>query len=160
MPGMILLVILLASGDTDPLRHSVICAETGFSRAAESRNLSKFLGFLDEEARFVTGEVLRGPTEIGAAWSAFFADDGPEIRWRPAIVEVVADGTLAISRGPYRIQGRNADGEKVVSWGTFNSTWRRQSNGAWKVLFDAGGDHDREPSDDDRRVLAQEPDCN
>jgi hypothetical protein len=42
-------------------------------------------------------------------------------------------GTLAHSSGPVI----NRRGERV---GTFNSVWRRESDGSWKVVFDKGCD--------------------
>ena len=158
-----LIELLLAAaplvGGEDAARQAVICAETAFSRAAEQRDAAAFLTLVDPEARFVTATVLRGPAAVGAAWQAFFATDGPIIRWRPAIVEVVAGGTLAISRGPYRVTETDATGAARTSWGTFTSVWRLNADGRWKVLFDAGGDAGKTPSDTERAVLEAEPDC-
>lgn len=149
---------LLAVGADADVRE-VVCAEVGFSRSVENRDLEAFLAFLDPEARFVTGGIARGPEEIGQAWAAFFAPDGPSLRWRPAIVEVVAGGTLAISRGPYRLTRVDANGTALHTWGTFNSTWRRNGRGEWRVLFDAGGDHGMTPTEQDIAVLQSEPPC-
>jgi len=149
----------IVSASIDPRRQDVVCAEVGFSRSVEKRDFDSFIAFLDPEARFVTGAVSRGPEEIGRGWSGFFEQDGPRIRWRPAIVEVVANGTLAISRGPYRLTTVGEDGELQHAWGIFNSTWRLDSAGEWRVLFDAGGDHGKTPTADEIEVLASEPDC-
>lgn len=159
MVATFLLALGLLPAGADPARAAVICAEVSFSLAAERRDLTTFRHLLDDEARFVSDEVLRGPQAIADAWAGFFEPDGPEIRWRPAIVEVVQEGSLAISRGPYRIRGRGADGEIRESWGTFNSVWRRKPNGEWRILFDAGSNPGQTPGDDDRRVLDQEPEC-
>ena len=75
------------------------------------------------------------------------------------IVEVVSNGTLAISRGPYRLTKTSESGETVHTWGTFNSTWRLTGDGEWHVLFDAGGDHGMEPTPEEVEVLNGEPDC-
>jgi ketosteroid isomerase-like protein len=159
MYASLLIIAATFAAPLDDVRQSVVCAEVSFSRAAERRDIDSFSGFLDPEARFVSGGVSRGPAAVTAAWAPFFDDDGPEIRWRPAIVEVVAGGTLALSRGTYRIRGIDAAGNATESWGTFNSVWRRQPHGEWKVLFDAGGDHGKVPTDDDRRTLAQDTGC-
>jgi ketosteroid isomerase-like protein len=39
--------------------------------------------------------------------------------------------TLALSSGPVR----DASGRRV---GTFNSVWRREGDGRWRVVFDKG----------------------
>jgi ketosteroid isomerase-like protein len=155
----ILFATAVISAAIDPVRQDVVCAEVGFSRSVENRDFEAFIAYLDPEARFVTGQVSRGPEEIGQAWAGFFAPDGALIRWRPAIVEVVANGTLAISRGPYRMTTIGDTGEPAHVWGTFNSTWRLSANGEWKVLFDAGGDHGKTPTAEEIEVLNAEPEC-
>jgi ketosteroid isomerase-like protein len=155
----LILAAALAPAAIDAQRQEVVCAEVGFSRSVERRDFHAFLGFLDPEARFVTGGVARGPEEIGQGWAGFFEADGPRIIWRPVIVEVVANGTLAISRGPYRLTTVAEDGSLRHAWGTFNSTWRLNADGAWRVLFDAGGDHGKTPTDEEIALLDAEPDC-
>ena len=98
----IVLVVAVVPAEIDPVRNAVLCAEVGFSRTVENRDFDAFMAFLDPEVRFVTGRISRGSEEVGQGWAGFFKDDGPKMRWRPSIVEVVSNGTLAISRGPYR----------------------------------------------------------
>ena len=131
-----LLVFLSAAAVAD-LADDVRCREVGFSRAAEARDIVAFRSFIDADARFVASDVRRGVDEVAAAWAPFFAADGPAIRWRPGVVEVLDDGRLALSRGPYRVIATNSDGESVTYWGTFNSVWRLNEDGVWRVVFDA-----------------------
>lgn len=154
----ILTFLALGATDDEAVRE-VICAETGFSRAAEARDRDAFLSYVDPDARFVTGRVARGREEVGEAWAAVFQPDGPRMRWRPAVVEVTADGKLALSRGPYRSIRTGDDGEAIETWGTYISTWRRNADGHWQVLFDTGGEVDMTPSERDVEVLNAEPDC-
>jgi ketosteroid isomerase-like protein len=158
-----MLELIIAMGSLaalpDGARQEVVCAETGFSRAAETKNQEKFIGFVDLDARFITSGVARGRDEIMAAWAGFFEAGGPVIRWRPMVVEVSADGLLALSRGPYRLTQVDDNGDIHHSWGHFNSTWRRGSDGAWQVIFDAGGDDGMEPTEAEIAALEAEPDC-
>ncbi len=139
--------------------QEVVCAETGFSRAAEAKDKDAFVSFVDPDARFITSGVARGREEVAAAWSAALSPDGPTMRWRPAFVEVAADGNIAISRGPWRSSNIDEHGVIHHSWGHFISTWRRNSDGKWQVLFDTGGDSGMEPSERDIEVLQSEPEC-
>lgn len=155
-----MLVILAAVGTGDEgLRQEVVCAETGFSRAAEAGDRDRFLSYVDPDARFITSRVSRGREAIGEAWSAVLSPGGVSMRWRPAVVEVTSDGNLAISRGPYRSIGQNEKGDWVESWGHFISTWRRNASGEWKVVFDTGGDDGMTPSAEEVAILEGEPDC-
>lgn len=155
----IFLAAALVPVEIDPVRQAVLCAEVGFSRSVERRDLEAFISYLDPEVRFVTGGISRGPEEVGQGWAGFFQADGPKMRWRPAIVEVVANGSLAISRGPYRLTRLSESGETAHTWGMFNSTWRLNVDGEWQVLFDAGGDHGMTPTAKQIEILNGEPDC-
>jgi uncharacterized protein (TIGR02246 family) len=137
----------------------VRCREIGFSRSAEVRDAEAFATFIDEDARFVGGSVRRGPTAVVESWGPFFAEDGPEIAWRPQFVEVLEDGTLALTRGPYRMVTTGEDGTRKEYWGTFNSVWRKQADGSWKIVFDAGSDPDETPPDEVKALLDTPDEC-
>lgn len=143
----------------DAATQEVVCAEVGFRRAAEARDNDAFLSFVDADARFLSGTVSRGRQEVGKAWSGVFRADGRRMRWRPAVVEVTADGNLAISRGPYRSIPTGDNGETIETWGTYISTWRRNGDWRWKELFDTSGEVDMTPSDRYVEVLNSEPEC-
>lgn len=151
-------VLLIGFAGMSELESQLRCLETAFSRSAERRDAAAFAAFIDPDARFVTGETLRGPDAVVAAWAPFLTDGGPAIRWRPEVVEVAASGDLALTRGPYRVRRQVESGEWVESWGTFNSVWRKGADG-WRVLFDAGADRGMEPSAAQREILESEPDC-
>jgi ketosteroid isomerase-like protein len=150
------LVAQIAAADA---LDEVRCREIGFSRAAEVQNMAAFRSFIDADARFVSNSVLRGVDEIAAAWSVFFGEDSPSIKWRPQIVEVLEDGKLALSRGPYRVTANDADGNAVEQWGTFNSVWRLHDDDLWRVVFDAGSPAASPPDEATRALLDAEDDC-
>lgn len=117
---------------TDAARQEVFAAERAFAKSMADRDLSAFASRVSEEAIFFDGAgVLRGKTEVMAAWSKFFKDRNAPFSWEPDRVEVLQSGTLALSTGLVR----DADG-KVV--GRFNSIWRREAAGVWRVVFDKG----------------------
>jgi len=153
------LTCFAATAATADLTDDVRCREIGFSKSAERQDLVAFRSFIDADARFVGSSVSRGVDSIAQAWSAFLSADGPGIKWRPEIVEVLDDGKLALSRGPYRILARDPDGKLVESWGTFNSIWRLNADGEWRVVFDAGSPAASEPDDATKAVLDAEDDC-
>jgi ketosteroid isomerase-like protein len=139
--------------------QDVRCSEIAFSLSVEEKDVTAFASFIDDDARFVGSSVSRGPVEVTEAWSVFFADDGPLIKWRPQIIEVLEDSTLALSRGPYRLTTRDAQGNATDSWGTFNSIWRKQPDGLWEVVFDAGNASATPPPEEIRALLEQAPGC-
>jgi ketosteroid isomerase-like protein len=97
------------------------------------RNHAAFASFVSDEGIFWGQKaVLRGRAQVAEGWKPFF--DGPQapFSWEPARVEVLDSGTLALSSGPVR----DPSG-KVI--GTFNSIWRLEFDGRWRVIFDKGG---------------------
>jgi len=153
------LAIFTSSTAVADLADQVRCREIGFSISAETRNAESFASFIDSDARFVGSSVTHGPAAIAEAWSAFFADNGPSIKWRPQFVEVLEDESLALTRGPYRMISKDENGDETEHWGTFNSVWRLHADGDWKVVFDAGSDSAEPPADEVKALLDQEDDC-
>lgn len=113
--------------------------ELAFAASVMENKPEVFAGYLDEEAAFVGGAgVKRGRAAIVEAWKGFFAEGRPYFEWHPEVVELAADGTLGLTRGPWTIRARDKDGKEVEQTGTFNSVWRRQADGSWRIVFDAG----------------------
>lgn len=106
-------------------------AERAFARTMAERDHEAFAAFVSEEAVFLGREVLRGRAAVADGWRRFFEGDQAPFSWEPERVVVIESGDLALSTGP--VYG--PDGERV---GTFNSTWRHEADGVWRVLFDVG----------------------
>jgi ketosteroid isomerase-like protein len=142
MAGTLALLALAAAAAQDEaseeLRRAVTCAEIDFALSVEKGDKAAFAERIHPDARFIGADVSRGRDAVVDAWSVFFSAGGPRLSWRPMIVEVLGSGDLALSRGPYRLQAVAEDGSAIEQWGTFNSTWQRQADGRWQVVFDAG----------------------
>jgi ketosteroid isomerase-like protein len=158
--GMLALLALAAAAAQDEtgleLRRAVTCAEIDFALSLEQGDQAAFAEHIHPDARFIGEDVSRGREAVVDAWSVFFSVGGPRLTWRPMIVEVLEGGDLALSRGPYRLQAVAEDGSPVEQWGTFNSTWQRQADGRWQVVFDAGSPA-ASPFPEEVRQLILEP---
>ena len=155
----LILLLTVATSATGNPADEVRCREIGFAKSVEALDRDSFATFIDPDARFVGNNVTRSRAAIAEAWSVFFTVEGPLIKWRPQFVEVLESGDLALTRGPYRIIDKNDKGEMTEGWGTFNSVWRRNEEGKWFVVFDAGSFPDEHPSDEQRALLDAEDDC-
>jgi len=154
-----IITCLLAGTAIAEPADDVRCREIGFSQSVENQDIDAFRSFIDVDARFIGSGVLRGVDQVAEAWSVFFATDGPRIKWRPQFVEVLENGTLALSRGPYKSVSVDADGNVSENWGTFNSVWRLNEDGEWRVVFDAGSPAASEPSEETMALLNDEIGC-
>jgi ketosteroid isomerase-like protein len=117
----------------DDLAKQVRDAETAFAATMANRDLQTFATFLSDEAVFFGPKALRGRDEIVAAWKGFYVEKDAPFSWRPEIVEVLDSGQLALSSGPVF----DPSGKQV---GVFNSIWRREADGSWRIVFDKGSD--------------------
>ena len=115
----------------EDLAARVRAREAAFAKTMADRDLSAFATFVSEEALFLGRGVLRGRRAVTEGWKPYFEGDEAPFSWAPDRVEVVDSGTLAISSGPVF----GPDGRRI---GTFNSTWRREPDGEWRVVLDVG----------------------
>lgn len=115
-----------------PLADQVIAVERAFAKTMADRDHAGFVSFLTEETVFMgPQDAQRGKQAVAAAWKRFYEGGQAPFSWEPERVEVLDSGTLALSTGPVR----DRQGNRV---GTFNSVWRREAGGAWKIVFDKG----------------------
>ena len=152
-------ILIFSAPAMADVENDVRCREIDFSQSVEMQDVTAFRSFIDTDARFVGSSVQRGAEDIATAWGVFFSDDAPKMKWRPQFVEVLNDGTLALSRGPYRMIVEGEDGALTEYWGTFNSVWRKQEDGVWKVIFDAGNDAAEAPPAETQALLDADVDC-
>jgi ketosteroid isomerase-like protein len=123
---------LVGQTPTADLKRQVFAAESSFAASMAERNLAAFASHVSPEAIFFGDTtVMRGKEEVLARWRGFFTDANAPFSWRPDVIEVLSSGRLALSSGPVF----DPKGKKV---GSFNSIWRREQDGRWKIIFDKG----------------------
>ena len=116
------------------LTSQVMAHERAFAATMAARDFEGFGRYLSSEAVFMTGgDTLRGKEAVLAAWRRHYDGGEAPFSWEPEQVEVVASGTLAYSTGPIH----DAAGRRI---GSFNSVWRLEAPGRWRVVFDRGCD--------------------
>ncbi len=121
-----------AAPDLPALATQVENTERAFARSMAERDLAVFAAHLSEQAVFFDGrEPLRGKAAVLAAWRGFFDGPSAPFSWAPDRVEVLGDGSLALSTGPVR----DPAGHPIAR---FNSIWRQEAPGVWRIVFDKG----------------------
>lgn len=125
-----IVAFLLAAVAADPAAE-VRQAETAFAKAFADRDAAKFATFVADDAKFMSAKrTLSGKAEVMAVWSESMKN--PQFSWRPERVTTNAAGDLGLSTGPVF----DANGKHILD---YVSTWQKQKDGTWKVVFDGPG---------------------
>ena len=113
-------------------RDQVAATERAFAKTMADRDLKAFESFLAHDTVFFSGpQPLHGPQAVVGFWKRFYEKPQAPFSWEPKLVEVVEGGSLAYSHGPvYDPQGKHVS--------CYNSIWRQESRGVWKIVFDYG----------------------
>ena len=132
--------VIAQETDLAQLQQQVEDTERAFAATMADRDHEAFRTFLSEETIFFAGESpLRGSQQVADAWEPYFRETEAPFSWEPETVVVLDSGTLALSSGPVRDPAGN-----IVA--TFNSIWRLDSQGQWKIVFDKGSKVCDDPS--------------
>lgn len=112
-------------------QHQVRQREQAFAQTMADRDFVAFSRFIDDAAIFFDPQPIVGKAAVTEAWRSFFESKAAPFSWQADQVVVTQDGALAHSSGPVL----DAKGQQIA---TFNSVWRRQADGGWKVVLDKG----------------------
>jgi hypothetical protein len=122
-----------APGAAQP--STIVAAELAFSRDARERG--QWTAFRIHAAPGALLHGSEGPFAI-LPWLATQTDPPEAVQWEPRVVAMSCDGALAVSQGRYR------DPDGTV--GSFVTVWERQPDGAYRYVYDVGGDDVPQPA--------------
>lgn len=114
--------------------------ERSFAATVAAHDAIAFAEHVHAQAAFDAGSAqpIHGRAAVVAAWKDIIAGTSIKLRWSPGVVTLGGDGSLAISRGPAWIEDSRPGATSRHRVGEFISTWIRDRDGQWRVLFDGG----------------------
>ncbi|WP_333819084.1 DUF4440 domain-containing protein [Ohtaekwangia sp.] len=121
--------------------QSLVEAERAFSRQAKEKNTrDAFLANItDESIGFYTNTTKMKEhwekTPAGTEW----------LYWVPVYADIAASGDFGYTTGPWSYHITKSD--KATAFGEYITVWKKQPDGRWKILIDAGTSHDSYPVD-------------
>jgi ketosteroid isomerase-like protein len=114
-----------------PTAAPVIAAERAFAADAAQRGwVAAFRTFATAEAITLSPDPVNAQENL----AQIEGPGGTNLDWRPAYAGIARSGDFGFTTGPFQIRGRDG----IV--GHYFTVWRRQPDGEWKWLFDAGTD--------------------
>ena len=123
--------------DLDAARAAIRQAEVDFAAASKARGADAWAEvFADSGVQMAPGHNYVGKAAVRAAEAPDFADTTRLLSWQPTSVEVSASSDLGYTIGRWQL-GPRADGPAMLQ-GSYVTIWRKQPDGSWKVVLDAG----------------------
>ena len=142
MKALLLLLVVCTIGaelSAQPNKglNGMIAAEKAFIEMARVKNRrDAFLFFLSDSA------VTQGPNGPlkGKARLQQQPITDDLLDWEIAYSDIAASGDFGFNTGPWNFRPKRSD-QNPVAYGEFNSVWKRQPDGTWKILLDIGISH-------------------
>ena len=126
------------SGEQD-VKLPIWRADEEFSRVTGEKGLEGFLSFVAEDFQTVRpNSPLIGKKEFGEGWSKLLNDPAAKIAWKPLLARMSKSGDLGYTVGSYKITRTDEKGTRPAGSGKYVSIWRKQKDGAWKVVLHTG----------------------
>lgn len=112
----------------------------------EFDGLEGFSAFISDDMTTIRENqaIVRGKPAFLEGWAPLFAASAVSLRWQPELARISDDGTLGFTVGGYTTTKTESNARRKVGSGKYVTIWRKQADGSWKVIFDAGV-HDAAP---------------
>lgn len=145
MTGVLFVVLFASTSRSQGLDlqgpvAQIVKADADFAQSVADRNRERFLSLIAETATFGGGtpNELHGRDAIMQEWAAFFSPDGPTLTWAPTKGEIIGAGDLGYTIGRSVFRSKGADGKTTERHGQYVTVWKKQADGTWKAIYDAG----------------------
>ena len=140
---LLALMVLVTSGlsqrKSSPALDSLVAAENAFAATSVAKGIREsFLMFFAEDGI----NFQPHPTKTR---ESFLKRPAPatrppiELNWRPIYADVSRAGDLGYTTGPYTFKDLSPE-KRPTRFGYYFSIWKKQTDGAWKVVVDCGID--------------------
>ena len=114
-----------------PNADPVIVAERAFAADASVRGwVAAFRSYAATDAQMLSPDPVNAQEQL----AQIEGDGSTALDWRPAYAGMSRSGDFGFTTGPFQMRGRAG----II--GHYFTVWRRQADGGWKWIFDAGTD--------------------
>ncbi len=115
--------------------------ELSFSKSVEAHDAVAFASHLNSGTVFGAGSPAptRGRAAVVEDWKDIIEGKKFVLRWHPGFVSIGGDPHIALSSGPAWTEDLDPNIRQRYSISKFTSTWVKDADGQWRVLFDGAG---------------------
>jgi ketosteroid isomerase-like protein len=115
---------------------AILAADAAWLKVYEAKDLDKSAAFFGEQGSMLVpnGPIATGKDAIAKMIASDFAND--HITWQANKVGVAHSADLGYTSGTYENTFKDASGNTAPDKGKYLTVWKKEANGAWKVLYD------------------------
>lgn len=127
------------SEDQIPDPNQLKVVDQAFSRLSEAKGMNHaFASYIDERGVILRNNSMPivGKDKVVARLSQN-ADTTFRLTWEPMFADIARSGDLGYTYGTYLVASLEGDS---LGAGTYVSIWKKDNEGNWKFVFDAGND--------------------
>ncbi len=133
IPAALLPFLAVFAGSIPRPLAELVAAERRFSETCGRVGIrDSFLEFFADDVVTLGAELQKGKARLQQLPAG--SPDGPMLQWEPVYGDISAGGDLGYTTGPYMLLPKAGQPE----YGVFFSIWKRQVEGKWNVVLDAG----------------------
>jgi ketosteroid isomerase-like protein len=139
--GFVFLVVRTApmfGQTTEKAKYAVAAADAAWLKAYQAKDVGKSVAFYDERGSMLAPNtpIATGKDALAQAIAGAFAMPGYNLVWHLRKVGLARSEDLGHTSGSYDSSFQDASGKTISDTGKYLTVWKKQANGAWKVLFD------------------------
>lgn len=134
--------------------------ERSFSQSVERHDAVAFADHVQVQTVFQagSGSPVRGRDAVVADWKSIIEGKEIVLRWYPGFVSIGGDPRIAMSAGPAWIENPSPGADPRYRVGSYVTTWVREDDGEWRVMFDRSGEPMRPSTADEvAKLIAARP---
>jgi ketosteroid isomerase-like protein len=113
-------------------------ADLGWSKALTDKQLDATVSYYAADAAIYppNAPTASGKDAIRTIWKEYFATPGFVVTCHPVKSEASRSGDIGYTQGPYDLAFTDAKGNAIKDHGKYLAVWKKQSDGAWRVVAD------------------------
>jgi ketosteroid isomerase-like protein len=112
--------------------------EARFARDVAARGGAAFADWFAGDGVSLGNGVAPNIGKVAIAKSANWSPKDYQLTWTPTDAMMGPSGDMGYTWGHYEGRSKDANGNPVSTSGRYITMWRREPDGSWKVVLDAG----------------------
>ena len=118
--------------------EALLQVDRDFNLATQQKHLEGWMQFMADDVVVLRGKPVFGKEAVRAVLKNDWDHPEYSLTWEPKRAELFKSGKMGNTSGRWTFSGKNEKGEKVTQHGDYLTVWLKQSDGSWKVIYDAG----------------------